>query len=72
MTSIETFLKSSESDIFFDIEYETEYHKSELDHTFQDYQTEGSVTIEEYYDKLVNFLKEFRKVKNTLEVKSIE
>lgn len=61
MTSLQTFLKSKNTDVFLDIDSGNEYSKDDLDAGFQEVQSEGAITIQEYYDRLIAYLKGFRK-----------
>lgn len=64
MTSIRTFLTSKPNDLFIERETGEEYTKTQLDESFQYEQMEGSVTIKEYYLKLIEFLSNFRKIQH--------
>lgn len=72
MTSIMTFLYSKDKDIFVDRNDGEEYYKTQLDEGFQYEQDESAITIEEYYNKLINYLQRFRKLAqhNSLRVKN--
>ena len=62
MTDVKTFINSKETDIFMDKSDGEEYTKNQIEEGFQYEQIDDpSVTIKEYYEKLINYLKEFRK-----------
>ena len=62
MTYVKTFINSKETDIFMDKSDGQEYTKDQIEEGFQYEQIDDpSVTIKEYYEKLINYLKGFRK-----------
>lgn len=62
MTDVKTFINSKETDIFMDKSDGQEYTKDQIEEGFQYEQIDDpSVTIKEYYEKLINYLKGFRK-----------
>lgn len=70
MTTIRRFMLAGKNDVFIEKDTGEEYNKQQLDESFQFEQMEGSVTIKEYYEKLKEFLQNFRMVSNTsIEVK---
>ena len=62
MTDVKTFINSKETDIFMDKSDGQEYTKDQIEEGFQYEQIDDpSVTVKEYYEKLINYLKGFRK-----------
>ena len=62
MTDVKTFINSKETDIFMDKSDGEEYTKNQIEEGFQYEQIDDpSVTVKEYYEKLINYLKGFRK-----------
>lgn len=66
MTTIKTFLEAKPNEIFVHKETLEEYTKDVVDGNFQYEQLEPSITIKEYYEKLLNYLKEYKKSKREL------
>ena len=57
--SIQEFLESSKDTMFFHSDSDSEFTKEAISLGFQEWQEHGAITIEEYIEKLKDYLKAF-------------